>query len=79
MSSEDQPIPEIKCPECKGEVTYNGNYYCLDAFGCGWALSTDELSAQAEKQWYAHAYANLMLSRGATPDPHVVAGILRER
>ena len=29
------------CPKCRGAVTYNGNYYCLD---CDWALSerTDE-------------------------------------
>lgn len=31
-------VLDLPCPNCGGEVTYNGNYYCLDEVTCRWGL-----------------------------------------
>lgn len=79
----DKPIPGVKCPKCKGPVTYNGNYFCLD-FGneCDWALPhTSGMDGRIPKwyrEWAVLAYSNLMLSRGKEPQAHVIASLRSE-
>jgi hypothetical protein len=70
----DKPIPDVKCPNCFGPVTYNGNYYCMEG-GCGWALPTDP-TPKRFREWYAIAYFKLLESRGQEADPQVIIRIL---
>lgn len=36
----DRPTGQ-RCPYCKNEVIYNGNYFCSFAF-CNWTLAEDD-------------------------------------
>jgi hypothetical protein len=46
--------------------SYQGNYFCNDVDGCGWALPADEpetLLTPTEQRWFAQAYLSLMEQR----------------
>lgn len=68
----DFAIPGTKCPWCKGEIAYNGNYYCADFDihngTCKWSLPDDEDCTSTEKRAFNDAYTKLMHSTGRLPE-----------
>lgn len=66
-------LVEPECPECGGEVVYNGNYFCTDREGCGWAFPhpSDEGrgNSSALCALGVAMYRSLMERRGEEPTP----------
>lgn len=63
------------CPSCGGQAVYNGNYFCADTDGCGWALPAglyggdDEPNTNEMARWGLGAYLSLMAYRKQEPNP----------
>lgn len=62
---------DVPCPDCGGQVVYNGNYFCVEespdspTTGCGWALPSDLPRSQKDEQLFERMYASLMEYRRA--------------
>ena len=60
-----EPV-EPKCPKCRGQCVYNGNYFCTDRDGCGWALQVMEDGSHGyDEIWFHEALDSLWRYRAS--------------